>query len=386
VCIVGIGESEYAKRGTFEGIGEIALAARAIRAACADAGISVNEIEGFTSFCDDRSTPTSLAPELGIPSWKYAMTVWGGGGSGLPTAMTSAVMAVATGVANYVVVLRSILQGQTRMGRAMGSASLREDGIGPPASYSVPFGFLPPMALYAMRARRHMALYGTTVDHLATVVVTQRNYAVNNPLAVFRTPLTVDDHHNARMIVDPFRLFDCCMESDGASAVIVTTPERAKDLKQLPVYVRGVSATTAHRWNSPVTYTEPDELIASSGHDAAARDLWSSAGAGPDDVDVAGFYDGSSVSPILAVEDWGFCARGEGGPFIAEGNMLLTGELPMNTSGGNLSEAYQQGINHLIECVRQLRGTSHNQVPNAEVALYASGQGYAPMGGILIRR
>jgi acetyl-CoA acetyltransferase len=293
-------------------------------------------------------------------------------------------MAVTTGVAEYVAVVRSIVQSTIRFGDLDGNAP--PSRVGPPASYTAAFGYGPAMMVYAMRARRHFELYGTSIDDLATVAVTQRDYAANNPNAVFRKPLTVEDHHNSRVIVDPFRLFDCCMESDGAAAVIVTTPERAKDLKAQPIYIGGVSTTTAYRWSAPDAYTEPDEFIASSGHAAAAADLWRASGAGPEDVDAAGFYDGSSISPILAVEDWGFCPRGEGASFIRSGAMRVDGVLPINTSGGNLSEAFMQGINHLVECVRQLRGTSHNQVTGAEVALYASGQGLAPMGGILVHR
>lgn len=384
-CIVGIGETAYAKRGTFADVGQLSLAATAIRAACADAGIESQQIDGFTSFGGtaafgvDASGPPALPVELGVTSWRYATTVWGGGGSGLPTAILNAVMAVTTGVATYVAVSRSIVQGDVRFGEDR----LPSMPINP---YSEPFGYGPPMMTYAMRARRHFELYGTTIDDLATVAVTQRDYAVNNPNAVFRRPLTVAEHHNSRVVVDPFRLFDCCMESDGAAALIITTPERAKDLNAEPIFVGGVSTKGEYRWSAPDAYTEPDEYIASSGHAAAASDLWRASGVGPEDIDVAGFYDGSSISPILAVEDWGFCPRGEGGSFIRSGAMRRDGALPINTAGGNLSEAFMQGTNHLIECVRQLRGTSHNQVPGAEVALYASGQGILPAGGILIHR
>lgn len=309
-CIVGIGETSYAKRGAFAELGELSLAATAVRNACVDAGIESQHIDGFTTFGGsmtlgvDDSGPPALPVELGVTSWRYATTVWGGGGSGLPTAVLNAAMAVSTGVANYVAVVRSIVQDQVRFG-----GTDLSDGVGPPASYTAPFGFGPPMMVYAMRARRHFELYGTSIDDLGTVAVTQRNYALNNPNAVFRTPLTIEEHHNARMVVDPFRLFDCCMESDGAAAVIVTTPERAKDLKSTPIYIGGVSAKSAYRWSSPYAYTEPDELIATSGHAAAASDLWRISGTGPESVDVAGFYDGSSISPILAVEDWGFALK-----------------------------------------------------------------------------
>lgn len=385
-CIVGVGESGYAKRGSFAAVGELGLAVKAIRAACDDAGLDVADIDGFLSFHDEKAGPTELAPALGISTWCYASRPWGGGGAGLPTAVLNAAMAIDAGVAKHIVIVRTIVQDRVRMGAAMGAQAACADGVAAPESYFVPFGLTPPMAIYALRARRHMARYGTTGDQLAAVAVTQRVYASRNPLAVFRTPLTVEDHHTARLVADPLRLFDCCMESDGASAVIVSSAERSKDLRQAPIYVRAVGTATSHRWNSPITFTEPDDLLATSGHTAAAKELWDNAGIGPKEVDVAYFYDAATIAVILGLEDWGFCQRGDGGAFVADGETSASGSVPVNTHGGNLSEAYQQGLNHLIEGVRQLRGTSHNQIGGAETALFGSALGYAPGGGILIRR
>lgn len=384
-CIVGIGESAYGKRGTLAGVGAQRLAVDAVRAACADAGIDVADLEGFTSFNDDANAPAFLGPALGINQWTYASMVWGGGGSGLPTATLNAVMAVVTGVCTYAVVLRSIVQGAFRMGGSFVDRSSTE-GVGPPGSYSIPFGLVVPPAFYAMRARRHMAVYGTTEDHLAAVAVAQRRYAFCNPLAVYRDEITVEDHHRSRLVVDPLRLLDCCMESDGATALVITTAERGRDLRQPPVYVSAIGTRTAYRWGTPITYAETDDMLASAGHRAAAEELYASGGAGPGDVDVALLYDGASIGVIMGLEDWMFVERGDGGRFVADGNTTVEGELPVNTHGGNLSECYMQGASHLVEGVRQLRGTSCNQVRDAEVALYASGMGYAPMGGILLRR
>lgn len=385
VSIVGIGESGYGKRGAFSDTGEVRLAAAAVRAACADAGISPQDIDGFSGYCDDRAIPYLLAPELGLTTWSYSAMAWGGGGSGLLTALTNAAMAITSGVAHTVVVLRSIVQSTRRMGSGLGG-SRRDRPVEAPDSYFVPFGMLPPMALYAMRAQRHMALYGTTSQHLAAVAIQQRAYAARNPMAVYREPLSVDQHRAARIVAAPLRLFDCCMESDGAAAIVVTSRERSSEFARPAVHVRALDTRTPYRWSSPLTFTEPDAALATSMHAEAAARVWKAAGLGPGDIDVAGFYDGSTISPILALEDWGFCERGEGGPFVADGQTALTGALPLNTSGGNLSEAYQQGLNHLIELVRQLRGTSHNQVPGAEVAMYSAGLSYAPMGGVVITR
>jgi acetyl-CoA acetyltransferase len=242
-----------------------------------------------------------------------------------------------------------------------------------------------PAGIYALRARRHMHLYGTTIDHFAEVAVSTRRNAANNPDARFRTEISVQDHHESRLIADPIRLLDCCMESDGAAALIITTPERAGHLQQEPVRIRAVSMTGEYKWGT-ASFNTTGEDYASTGHRKAARDLFSRAGMGPNDVDVAMFYDGFTPSVIMSLEDWGFCDIGQGGPFVAEGNIRKEGRLPVNTHGGNLSEVYLQGITHVIEGVRQLRGTASNQIDHADVVLYGSGVGASPGGGVLLRR
>ena len=385
-CVVGIGESHYGKRGSLSDIGGLRLAVNSIRAACDDAGLPVTAIDGFSSWGDDQSFPSVLAPALGVTTWNYGSTVWGGGGSGLPTAVANAVMAVDNGMCSYVVVVRSIVQGRTRLGESLLATSAAISARAPHASYSAPFGMVIPMAFYAMRARRHMAVYGTTEDDLAEVAIVQRDYASRNPLAVYRSPITAEDRHVSRAIADPLRLLDCCMESDGATALIVTTPERAADLRNPPIYVGCMSTRTAYRWGSPIWYTEDDGALASSGNAAAAQDLYALFGIGPSDLDVALFYDGATIGVLLALEDWQIVERGAAAGFVRNGETRINGSLPVNTHGGHLSECYMQGASHLVEAVRQLRGTSFNQVPNADVALYAAGMGYAPQGGILLHR
>lgn len=375
-CIVGTGESAYGKRGSLAERGELGLACEAIEAACADAGLDVGAIDGFSSYCDDRCVPTSLAPQLGIPSWRYAAMAWGGGGSSLPTAVLHAVMAVVTGAANYVTVLRSNIQGSIRLGGRM-AENFR-------VSYTDAFGLDIPLAVYAMKARRYLDTYGVDPSALGAVAVTQRAYAGANRRAVYQQPMTMDDHDASRMVVSPLRLYDCCMESDGASAVIVTTPERARDLAKTPVVIGAMAARTNYRLNSSMVYTMSDQDLAASGQSAAAGEVFSTAGCRPEDVDVAGFYDGCSASVLWALEDWGFVERGSAGDFVLGGGTRLDGALPVNTAGGHLSEAYQQGLGQLIEGVRQLRGESVNQVAGAEIFLYSSGPGLAPGGGVLL--
>jgi acetyl-CoA acetyltransferase len=242
-----------------------------------------------------------------------------------------------------------------------------------------------PMAWFALRARRHMALYGTTTEHLAEVVINGRRNAVNNPDARFRTEITVEDHHNSRMIADPLRLLDCCMESDGAAAFIVTTPERARDLHQHPVSIRAVAMSAEYKWGIN-SFNTVDDIFATTGTRRAAEQLYRRAGMGPGDVDVAMFSEASTFSVIATLEDFGFCSTGEGGPFVADGNIRREGSLPVNTHGGSLAEVYLQGTTGVLEAVRQLRGTSSNQVAGAEVALYVSDVGAAPGGGVLLTK
>jgi acetyl-CoA acetyltransferase len=383
-CIVGIGHSAYGTRGSLAHLGAARLAIDAIRDACADAGLDVADVDGFAGWCDDATVPGELTVSLGTRDFRYAGLAWGGRGSGLPSAVTNACMAVATGVANYVVIYRSIIQ-TFRLGTSIAAGVGRGSQIPLSASYSAPFGTPGPAGGYALKARRHMALYGTTIDHFAEVTINARRNAANNPEARFRTEITVEEHNNSRIIAEPLRLFDCCMESDGSAAVVVTTPERARDLQQQPVLIRAASTRHENRWGNGGLGTV-DETFASTGHRRAAEELYARAGMGPDDVDVVLIYDAYTPSVIMSVEDWQFCKIGEGGPFVAEGNIRREGRLPVNTHGGNLAEVYLQGITHLLEGVRQLRGTSSNQIADAEVALYASGVGAAPGGGVMLRR
>jgi acetyl-CoA acetyltransferase len=383
-CIAGIGHSAYGKRGEFGDVGFPKIALDAIHDAAADAGLPVPDIDGFTGYCDDANTPSELAVSLGTKELRYTALVWGGRGSGLPGAVASAYAAVATGLASYVVVVRSIIQ-VTRLGQSIAAGVGPGQAIPISASYTAPFGMALPAAIYALKARRHMSLYGTTADHLAEVAINARRNAVSNPDARFREEITVEEHHASRIIADPLRLYDCCMESDGAAAVIITSPERARDLRQPPVSIRAVSMTGEYKW-ATASFNTVDEVYPSTGHRRAARDLYARAGLGPSDVDVALFYDAFTPSVLMSLEDWGFCEIGESGPFVAGGAIRREGKLPVNPHGGNLAEVYLQGSTHLLEATRQLRGTSGNQVDGAEVALYGSGVGASPGGGIMLRR
>jgi acetyl-CoA acetyltransferase len=241
--------------------------------------------------------------------------------------------------------------------------------------------FNPPIA-YAMAVRRHMHLYGTTSEQMGRVAVTMRTHALKNPRAVMgANPMTIDDHQASRMVAEPLRLFDCCLENDGACAVVVTDAARARDLRHPPVEIAASAqgSPPGYGHGQYVNVNLPDELYASGGGATVAAGLWARAGIGPADVDVAMVYDHFTGMVLMALEDFGFCGRGEGGPFFAET------ELPINTHGGSLSEAYIHGLNHVVEGVRQLRGQSTWPIEGAETCLVTAASGVPTSALVLVR-
>ncbi|MGH2829982.1 MAG: thiolase C-terminal domain-containing protein, partial [Actinomycetota bacterium] len=237
----------------------------------------------------------------------------------------------------------------------------------------LPWGLSRPVDQIAMLTRRHMIEYGTTQEHLSAVATAFRTYAEANPNAMMRTPMTMADYLAARWVSEPLRLFDCCLESDGALAVVLTSAERARDLRKPPVLVRGFSQGVGPDHTVMANYFTPNPLETPARY--AARDLWRNAGCGPEDIRCAQFYDAFSPLVVLSLEEYGFCKPGEGGPFCADGNLTSGGALPCNTSGGSLSEAYVHGMNLIVEGVRQIRGESVNQVAGCDSVLVTSGNG-----------
>jgi acetyl-CoA acetyltransferase len=256
--------------------------------------------------------------------------------------------------------------------------------------FTMPYGLLMAAAAYALPTRRHMHLYGTTQQQLGTLAVTFREHASRNPRAVMGgRPMTMDDYLASPMIADPHRLFDCCLESDGACAVVVTSAERARDLANPPVEIVASEqgAPKGYAFGPFSNANIPDDLYATGGCEEMAGRLWGKAGLGPSDVDVAQIYDHFTGCVLMQIEDFGFCKRGEGGPFIESGALAWKGgSLPTNTHGGSLSEAYIHGLNHVVEGVRSLRGESTSPVDNAEVCLVTSGACVASSAILLGRR
>jgi len=399
--IVGVGESRYTRWGKIGDVTEHALACRAIKLAVTDAGLEMDDVDGLASFAEDRNEAVFLAAELGLPALRYGNMVWMPGGGGGCAAISNAAMAVETGQAEVVVVYRSLCQGQFfRFGNAGMDASAPADPAPPTVQqatslmlasigFSMPYGLLMAAAAYALPTRRHMHLYGTTSEQLGMLAVTFREHASRNPRAVMGgRPMTLEDHQASPMIADPHRLFDCCLESDGACAVVVTTQERARDLAKAPVEIIASEqgAPKGYAFGPFSNANIPDELYATGGGEEMADRLWGKAGLRPADVDVAQIYDHFTGCVVMQLEDYGFCKRGEGGPFIESGALSWHGGgLPTNTHGGSLSEAYIHGLNHVVEGVRSLRGESTSPVEGAEVCLVTSGA-CVPSSAVLLGR
>ena len=400
--IAGVGETRYARWGQIGDVTEHALACQAIQRAVADAGLSIDDVDGLASFADDRNEAVFLAAELGLPALRFGNMVWLPGGGGGCAAVGNAAMAVETGQAEVVVVYRSLCQGQFfRFGT--GGLDASAPVVEPPRptvnhanslmlasmGYAMPYGLVMAAAAYALPTRRHMHLYGTTSEQLGRIAVTFREHASRNPRAVMgKRTMTLADHQASPMIADPHRLFDCCLESDGACAVVVTTRERARDLAVRPVEILASEqgAPKGYAFGPFTNANIADEIYATGGGEEMAGRLYRKAGVGPRDVAVAQIYDHFTGCVLMQLEDYGFCKRGEGGPFVESGALAWEGgSLPTNTHGGSLSEAYIHGLNHVVEGVRALRGESTSPVDGAEVCLVTSAA-CVPSSALLLGR
>ncbi|WP_460367606.1 thiolase C-terminal domain-containing protein [Actinocorallia lasiicapitis] len=363
-AIAGVGYTPFSKNS---GVSTLTLAVDAILAALDDAGLTVADVDGIATYrVGDSTPPWVVAPALGIPEVTWYLDQFGGG-SVSHGVVGQAALAVAAGLAETVVVYRAInARSEFRMGGTGRGAAPVFD-----SQYQAPYGYFAPPQQFAMYARAHMNRYGTTHEQLGSVAVTQRAHAVKNPRALKRDPITLDDYLASRWIAEPFRLLDCCLETDGACALVITSAERARDLPHRPVLISGAAWGGGDSFFSGV----PTDFTVTEAARLAPR-LYSMAGVGPSDIDVAEIYDCFTYSVIVQLEDYGFCAKGEGGPFAASGEAP-----PFNTHGGFLSEGYVHGVNHVAEAVAQLRGTAGDrQVEGASVALSTAQPGYVLAG------
>lgn len=398
-AVVGIGRTPYWKRGQSYPETEMSMACTAILDALDDAGLSVADLDGFAIYAN-ACDPATVAAALGVPEIRFAAASTAGGG-GSAGALGLAAAAIAGGMATCCVTLMSLQQLNRRLGgtavdgmlayatMSTGGGAYGRGGISPSVAFTANNGMLSPGHGFSLITARHMHLYGTRREAFAEVCISQRNNATRRPMSLQREPLTLDDYFDARMVSDPLCLLDYTMESDGAVAVVTVSAERAKDLKQPPAYILASAHGGTGRWGPSIfRYCQtPDEEFASSGHRPVAKRLYEMAGVEPEDVDVALLYDHFSPLVVLQLEDYGFCPVGEGGSFVEDGNIRYgTGTIPVNTHGGNLSDAYIIGMTHIVEAVEQLRGTAINQVEDAEIALVTGGPASLPVSGTLLRR
>jgi acetyl-CoA acetyltransferase len=371
-AIVGIGATEFSKDS---GRSELRLAAEAVRDALADAGLTPSDVDGLVTFTMDASSETAVARELGIPSLSFFSRIGYGGGAACATVQQAA-MAVQTGMASVVVCYRAFNERSgSRFGRVQTAAAAAPTSSGLDNSWHYPMGLGTPAATVAMFARRYMHEYGATSADFGAVAVADRRHAATNPRAWFYgRPITLEDHQSSRWIAEPLRLLDCCQESDGGVALVVTSRARAADLPHAPAYVSAAAQGSGADQFTMNSYYRAD-LTGLPEMGVVARQLWSQSGLGPRDMSVAVLYDHFTPFVLVQLEELGFCPRGEARHFIADGALELDGRLPTNPHGGQLGEAYIHGMNGIAEAVRQLRGTAVNQVSNATNVLVTAGTG-----------
>lgn len=373
VAVVGVGETPYYKRGQAPDP-EFKLALKAIIAACKDAQISPKSIDGFASFSNDRSDPSRLANALGCDDLRFSNMQWGGGGGGGSGAVANAAAAIATGMAECVVVFRALAQGQFgRFGQGPRSNVISGSG-----AFTVPYGLMSPAQSFAMKVTRFMHDHGVNQEALRAISLASYHHAQNNPRAVMHgRPLSEEKYNESRWIVEPFHLFDCCQENDGAAAMVLVPAERAKDFPHKPTYILSAVSGSHYRAGASVHNT-PD--YATSTFKTTVPRLYDMAKLGPDDVDVAQIYENFTGGVLMSVVEHNFCDPDGCNEFFTKENLTAPGgKLPINTSGGNLAECYMHGLGLNIEAVRQLRGESSNQVPDPDVSLVASGPMVTPV-------
>jgi len=367
-AVVGIGETTYYKRGDAPDA-EFKLAIMAILDACRDAGISPADIDGFSSYSNDRSDASRMAAALGTRDLRLASMQWGGGGGGTAGALANACAAVATGQADCVVVFRALAQGQ--FGRF---------GQGP--RRKTISGAMSPAQMFAMRVNRFMHDHSVNQEALRAIALTSYAHAQNNPRAVMHgRPLDAETYDESRWIVEPFHLYDCCQENDGAAAMIVVPADRAQDFPNEPAYVLGAVSGGHHRVGAPV---HNDPTYGSSSFTTVAPRLYDMAQLTPGDIDVVQSYENFTGGVMMALVEHGFCSPEQVNDFMTTENLNADGgSLPLNTSGGNLAEAYMHGLGLTIEAVRQIRGTSPNPVVGASTSMMIAGPMVTPVSACI---
>ncbi|MFC4295827.1 thiolase [Novosphingobium tardum] len=395
-AIVGVGATDYYMRGKSWPRTINDMAGEAILAACADAGISVKQIDGIAYYSTagagylDKFDTASLMETLGIPHVGFSATLTSGGG-GCPGAIGLATAGLMNEDCTYTITLMALQQlPQHRLGVVFGASA-----PSPENSFLQPSGLVGPGHLMSVLARRHMHLYGTKPEAFQEIVQGTRANAYNRPKAIRKNPLSDEEYQKSPMLADPLRRLDFCLETDGAVAVVTTTMDRAKDCRHKPAVVHGVAHGGQREWGRAFAWMGmPDPHFASSGHKFVADRIWDQTGLSAKDMDVALIYDHFSPMVLMQLEDYGFCAKGEGSDYVLGGRVRydaatgrgVNGGVPVNTHGGNLNEAYIIGMTHIVEGVEQVRGTAINQVKDAEFALVSGGPASLPVSGMILRK
>ena len=364
-AVVGLGVRQY-KRGAAP-LPEQGVLVGAIVDACADAGLDPSEIDGFVSYGDDKNEPIRMAPDLGTEDLCWSAQVFGGGGGGVAAAFGLAAAAIISGQAKTVVVFRALVQGDS--GRLSGAVMAHHLN-----DHIMAAGNVAPAIECAMRAQRLLEHHKVPRRCLEDLVRASYHHGARNPKAVsYGKDLDLDVYRSSRMICEPFHLFDCSRENDGAGALILTSAERARDLKQKPVYLKGVAQGAGRGWGDLL---QNDAHYASAGFESVARRLWAQTGLTPADIDVVQLYENFSAQGVASLIDHGFCTYESVGEVVRYENLIApSGRLPVNTAGGNLAQGFIHGIGIAVEAVEQLRGTSANPVAGARHCLLAGGPG-----------
>ncbi|HEY1970994.1 MAG TPA: lipid-transfer protein [Pseudonocardia sp.] len=378
-AVAGIGSTEFSKDS---GRSELTMAIESILAACSDCGVDPRDIDGLVTYTYDNTWEIDLVDSLGLRELRlFSKIPHGGGATG--GCIQQAVMALACGIAETVVVYRS-LNGRSahRYGagvQTFGTAELLQ------FAWTLPFGVATAASFSALWASRYMHQTGATSEDLGRVAVAGREFAATNPAAFFHgKPITLEDHQTSRMIASPLRLLDCCQESDGAVALVMTSVERARDLRQVPVVIRAAAQGSTFGQRAMTSYyTGDDHFAGLPSMRVVANQLWAQSGLGPDDIQTAVLYDHFTPFVLNQLEEFGFCARGEGKDFVRDGQHAAGGRLPVNPNGGQLGEAYVHGMNGVAEAVRQVRGTAVNQQQAVEHVLATSG-GAVPTSAVIL--
>ena len=379
-AIAGLGATEFSKNS---GRTEIRLAMEATLEALADAGIDPSEVDGFSSYSIDKVPEYEIARLLGANNIKFFSQVPHGGGAACAPILHAA-MAVASGIAKTVVVYRAMNERSWyRFGNGnygFGTAPIFEN-----VNYGwyMPHGLHTPAAWVGMFARRYMHEFGATSEDFGRVAVAARDFAATNPKAFFHgKPITLEEHQASRWICEPLHLLDCCQESDGAVAMVITSIERARDLKRKPVVIKGAAQGLADGQQIMTSFYRPD-ITGLPEMGLVAKQLWQQSGLTPDDVQTAVIYDHFTPFVLPQLEEFGFAKRGEAKDFVRAGQHARGGRLPINTHGGQIGEAYIHGMNGVAEAVRQVRGDAVNQVADVHNVVVTAGTG-VPTSGLIL--